>query len=134
MVTAGISHILNGDAYGAPTTVPWAIRLWNENRHPSQFYETFMALMIFVVVWRRLPNPEASGVNFLLAIVLTAASRLFLEAFRGDSVFLPGGFREAQLIALLVMTAGFYWMKRWMLEGKTFEEQDELEIHHNPNQ
>ena len=133
MVTVGISHILNGDAYGAPTTVPWAIRLWNENRHPSQFYETAVALMIFVVVWQRLPKPEASGVNFLLAIVLTAASRLFLEAFRGDSVFLPGGFREAQFIALLIMAAGFYWMKRWMSERKTSEGKVELKIDHSPD-
>jgi phosphatidylglycerol:prolipoprotein diacylglycerol transferase len=134
MVIVGISHILNGDAYGAPTTVPWAIRLWNENRHPSQFYETFLALMIFIVAWQRLPKPEVSRVNFLVTIVLTAASRLFLEAFRGDIVFLPGGSREVQIIALLIVATGFYWMRCWMLEGKTSGEKDELKIDRNPNQ
>jgi prolipoprotein diacylglyceryltransferase len=51
---------------------------------------------------------------FLLVAVLLSASRLFLEAFRGDSVFLPGGFREAQLIALVVIGIGFYWMRKWI--------------------
>ena len=37
LVFVGLAHILSGDAYGAPASVPWAIRLWNEYRHPSQF-------------------------------------------------------------------------------------------------
>jgi prolipoprotein diacylglyceryltransferase len=52
--------------------------------------------------------------NFLLVIALSSASRIFLEAFRGDSIFLPGGFRETQLIALAVMGVSFYWIRKWM--------------------
>ena len=114
MVFVGLAHILSGDAYGARTTVPWAIRLWNEFRHPSQFYETFLALMIFLVIRERFLKPQGAGLNFSFMVSLTAGSKVFLEAFRGDSVFWPGGFREAQVIALVVMAAGFYWMKRWM--------------------
>jgi prolipoprotein diacylglyceryltransferase len=119
MVFVGIAHILSGDAYGAPTRVPWAIRLWNEYRHPSQFYETIIALMIFLVIRGRVPKPEGSGLNFLLMAALTAGARLFLEAFRGDSVFWPGGFREVQVIALVVMVICFYWMRRWMRSDPT---------------
>ncbi len=114
MVFVGVAHILSGDAYGAPTRVPWAIRLWNEYRHPSQFYETFIALVIFLVIRERFPKPEGAGLNFLLTVALTAGSRVFLEAFRGDSVFWPGGFREAQVIALVILALSFYWMSRWM--------------------
>jgi prolipoprotein diacylglyceryltransferase len=114
MAAVGVSHILSGDAYGAPTTIPWAIRLWNEYRHPSQFYETFLALIIFLVIRERFPKPEGAGLNFLLTVALTAASRVFLEAYRGDSVFWPGGFREAQVIGLLVLAISFYWMRKWM--------------------
>jgi len=114
MVFAGLAHILSGDAYGAPTRVPWAIRLWNEYRQPTQFYETFIALMIFLVIRQRFPKPEGAGLNFLLTIALSSASRVFLEAFRGDSIFLPGGFREAQLIALIIMAISLYWMRKWM--------------------
>lgn len=114
MVFLGASHILSGDAYGAPTRVPWAIRLWNEYRHPSQFYETFTALIIFLVILKRFPKPDGAGLNFGLTIALTAASRVFLETFRGDSVSWPAGFRAAQVIALVLMAVGFYWMRRWM--------------------
>ena len=114
MAFVGLAHVLSGDAYGAPTSVPWAIRLWNDYRHPSQFYETFIALTIFLVIRERFPKPEGAGMNFLLTIALSSASRVFLEAFRGDSVFWPGGFREAQVIALIIMAISLYWMRKWM--------------------
>ena len=114
MVFVGLAHILSGDAYGAPTRVPWAIRLWNDYRHPSQFYETFVTLTIFLIIRERHAKPEGSGLNFLLTVALFSASRVFLETFRGDSVFWPGGFREAQVIALLIMALSFYWMSTWM--------------------
>ncbi|MDQ2692140.1 MAG: hypothetical protein M3Y68_08930, partial [Chloroflexota bacterium] len=34
---------------------------------------------------------------------LTASARLFLEAFRGDSTFVRGGVRLAQIIAWIVL-------------------------------
>ena len=114
MAFVGLAHILSGDAYGAPMSLPWAIRLWNDYRHPSQFYETFIALTIFLVIRERFPKPEGAGINFLLVVTLSSASRVFLEAFRGDSVFWPGGFREAQVIALIIMTISLYWMRKWM--------------------
>ena len=119
MALVGLAHILSGDAYGAPTNVPWAIRLWNEYRHPSQFYETFIGLTIFLVIRERFPKPEGAGLNFLLTIALSSAARVFLEAFRGDSVFWPGGFREAQVIALIMLAISFYWMRKWMSTGST---------------
>ena len=114
MVFVGLAHILSGDAYGAPTSVPWAIRLWNEYRHPSQFYEILIAALIFVVILQRFPKPEGAGLNFWLTVALSSASRVFLEALRGDSVFWPEGFREAQVIALIMMAISLYWMRKWM--------------------
>lgn len=114
MVAISVSHIFSGDAYGAPARIPWAIRLWNEYRHPTQFYETFIALTVFLVIRERFPKPEGAGLNFLLTIALFSASRVFLEAFRGDSIFWTGGLREAQLAALIMMGISFYWMRKWM--------------------
>lgn len=119
LVFVGLAHILSGDAYGAPTRVPWAIRLWNDYRHPSQFYETFLALVIFLVVRERFPKREGAGLNFSLMVALTAGSRVFLEAFRGDSVFWPGGFREAQVMSLVILAISFYWIRKWMHTGST---------------
>lgn len=125
MEFVGLSHIFSGDAYGAQTNLPWAIRLWNEYRHPSQYYETFIALTILLVIRKRLPKPEGAGLNFLLTLALSSASRVFLEAFRGDSVFWPGGFREAQVFALVFMGISFYWMRKWINAAST-ESQERI--------
>jgi phosphatidylglycerol:prolipoprotein diacylglycerol transferase len=119
MVCVGLAHILSRDAYGAPTTLPWAIRLWNEYRHPSQFYEIFIALTILLIIRERFPKPDGAGLNFLLTIALSSASRVFLESYRGDSIFWPGGFREAQVIALIIMAISFYWIRKWTNSDST---------------
>lgn len=119
MVCVGLAHILSGDAYGAPTTLPWAIRLWNEYRHPSQFYEIFIAMTVFLIIRERFPKPEGAGMNFLLTIALSSASRIFLESFRGDSIFWPGGFREAQVIALVILAISFFYIRKWINPDST---------------
>ncbi len=70
-------------------------------------YWDFIALTVFLMIRERFPKPEGAGLNFLLTIALTSASRVFLEAFRGDSIFWPGGFREAQVIALISWWSAF---------------------------
>lgn len=119
MFFVGLAHILSGDAYGAPTRVPWAIRLWNDYRHPSQLYETLAAAMIFLVVRERFPKSEGAGLDFMLTVALSSASRVFLESFRGDAVFWPGGFRAAQVIALIIMAISFYWIRKWLSSDST---------------
>jgi phosphatidylglycerol:prolipoprotein diacylglycerol transferase len=112
-----MANILSGDAFGSPTNVPWAIYLWDENRHPSQIYETLAALVIFVVEWKRPPGHPGAGINFLLVVALSAAARVFLEAFRGDSLIWPGGFRAAQVVGLVVMAASWRLMQSWNQPG-----------------
>lgn len=121
MVFVGISHIFSGDAYGAPTTLPWAVRLSNEYRHPSQFYETLIALAIFFIVHKRILRNDGKGINFLFTILLSSFARLFLEAFRGDSVYWFAGLREAQVIALMVMVVSLYLIYRILTPNLEFQ-------------
>ena len=117
LVGSGMANILSGDAFGSPTNVPWAIYLWDENRHPSQIYETLAALVIFVVEWKRPLGRPGAGVNFLLVAALSAAARVFLEAFRSDSLIWPGGFRAAQVIGLVVLAASWRLIQAWNQPG-----------------
>lgn len=105
-----LAHVASGDAFGAPTTVPWRIWLWDEYRHPSQVYELLAALGILGAALWLGRRPEAaggagSGARFLIVAALTAGARLFLEGFRGDSVLLAGGVRAAQVWAWLALAA-----------------------------
>lgn len=113
MLAFGVSHFLSGDAFGAKTDLPWRIFLWNEYRHPTQIYETLAAIFTFVIVWLRPLGLPGRGLNFLLVVALSAGARLFLEAFRGDSLIWSGGFRSAQIVALPVLAVSLWLMKAW---------------------
>lgn len=97
-----LSHLAAGTAFGSSTALPWGIELWNATRHPSQIYELVAALLIFGWIWFR-KTDSRPGLLFLTFAALTAAARLFLEAFRGDSTLIFGGLRLAQLIAWIVL-------------------------------
>jgi phosphatidylglycerol:prolipoprotein diacylglycerol transferase len=97
-----LSHLAAGTAFGCPTDLPWGIELWNATRHPTQIYELIAAMVIFGFLWFRKPS-SAPGVLFLDFVALSAGARLFLEAFRGDSAFVFGEYRLAQLFAWIVL-------------------------------
>ncbi len=104
-IALGLAHLSSGDAFGAPADLPWAIELWGARRHPSQIYETIAAISILLITWsdRLILPPRTSGARFLNFLAWSSAARLFLEAFRGDSVILFAGIRSAQLIAWSVL-------------------------------
>ncbi len=99
-----LSHLAAGTAFGSPTTLPWGIELWNATRHPTQIYELIASLLIFGWIWFR-KTDSAPGILFLTFAAMTAAARLFLEAFRGDSTLIFGGVRLAQIIAWIALAA-----------------------------
>lgn len=115
MIGFGVAHILSGDAFGSPTELPWAIYLWDENRHPTQIYEIVLAIGILFAVWKRPFSRMGAGLNFLVAVSLTSASRLFLEAFRGDSLLWVGGLRAAQVASLGILLICLYMIRVWVL-------------------
>ena len=122
MISLGVTHFLSGNAYGAPVDLPWSINLWSEQRHPSQVYETLAAALIFVVAWFSSTRRQGTGMNFLLVLAASACARIFLEAFRGDSQVMAGGFRTAQVAGLLVLATALLVMHKW---GKKDDTQGE---------
>ena len=104
-IAIGLSHLASGNAFGSPTVVPWGIHLWGAFRHPTQVYEIITASLILIVILLidKTRWSEASGNLFLVFLSLTAISRLFLEAFRGDSILIGNEFRLAQVVAWLIL-------------------------------
>lgn len=114
MVGLGLSHLAAGTAFGQPTDLPWAIDLWNADRHPTQLYETLAALLTFGLAWTLKPTPRP-GLLFLTFTALTAGWTLFLSAFRADDSLILGEFHAGQVIAwvTLAMALGLYeWRKK----------------------
>jgi phosphatidylglycerol:prolipoprotein diacylglycerol transferase len=104
-VAAGLANLAAGSAFGKPTSLPWGILLWGEMRHPAQIYETLAAVALLVLFWpaRQYFLTWKAGVYFLTFTASSAAVRLFLEAFRGDSFLTDNGFRVAQLLAWAIL-------------------------------
>jgi phosphatidylglycerol:prolipoprotein diacylglycerol transferase len=102
-LSVGFAHLASGDAFGAPTRLPWAIELWGASRHPSQVYEIIAAGIVLTAVLQVGRIALFPGAAFLSWVVMACLSRLMLEAFRGDSVLILGGLRQAQVLALAVL-------------------------------
>lgn len=98
-------NFFNQEAYGYPTTLPWAMYIAGEYRHPTFLYESIwnlgvFALLIYVMARRRFDGQIAA-----LYLIGYSAGRVWIEALRTDSLML-GPLRVAQLISLLMMAAG----------------------------
>ncbi|WP_182085482.1 prolipoprotein diacylglyceryl transferase [Aureimonas sp. ME7] len=84
-----IANFINGELWGAPSDVPWAMAFplaGPEPRHPSQLYEAglegivlFLLLRILTHHFGALGRPRLVGGAFLL---LYGAARIFVEFFR----------------------------------------------------
>jgi prolipoprotein diacylglyceryltransferase len=113
MISLSVANLLSGEGYGLPLQAPWAIYLWGAYRHPTQIYELLLSIGV-LVAWHFSSRMTAgSGGRFLLVIGLSAAARLFTEAFHADSAVTLGGFRIVQVAALLVMAAALLLHLRW---------------------
>ena len=115
-IAIGLSHLASGVAFGKPTQLPWGIALWGENRHPSQVYETILAglILAMVLVLEKREPAWPAGVIFWIFIGMTAASHLFLGAYRGDSIIILGEFRQDQLLAWIILAISLFGMYKRM--------------------
>jgi prolipoprotein diacylglyceryltransferase len=105
-----LADLASGDAYGSPSSLPWAIELWGAARHPTQLYQLIAVIAIGVIV---LKSARAfDGAWFGLFVMLYSASGLFSEALRGDSETI-GGLRTAQLWNLIVLLVMLALLRRW---------------------
>jgi phosphatidylglycerol:prolipoprotein diacylglycerol transferase len=108
MVPIALANFASGDAFGAPTSAAWGIELWGEARHPTQLYAAALGAVIFVVIWRLQNVSVFDGFLSLTWLFMAASSRLFLEAFRGDSAVILDVVRLPQVLSLTVMAVSLY--------------------------
>jgi phosphatidylglycerol:prolipoprotein diacylglycerol transferase len=110
-----IANFVNGELWGRPTDVPWAVVFPTGGgipRHPSQLYEAtleglcLLALLAVLVRAGALKRPGTVTGTFMLAYGL---ARAFCELFREPDVqlgFLWGGLTMGILLSIPLMLAG----------------------------
>jgi len=118
-----VAHIASGEAFGSETRVPWAIELWGAKRHPTQFYELIVAILILVLLGSKAKSEAVAGILFLNFVALTSSARLFLEAFRGDSSLIFGNLRSAQVVAWIILAISLFGMEK--IRKKTEKQKED---------
>jgi phosphatidylglycerol:prolipoprotein diacylglycerol transferase len=85
---------LNGDTYGLPTSLPWAVTFTNPEAmaplgvplHPTQLYEMTLNLSLFGFLWAWRKWARFDGQLFLVYAAGYGLIRLVVENFRGDQL------------------------------------------------
>lgn len=117
--TLGIlACLLNGDSYGKPSNVAWAITYTdpramaplNISLHPVEIYEMAAYLLVFLLVWATRKRFRTDGFVLLTYLGGYGAARLAVEFFRGNPAIFAWGIPAAQVFAaalIAIAAAGF---------------------------
>lgn len=97
---AMIGTLLYGLNYGRPTTLPWAVTLFGEARHPTQIYLLIAALIIFAILLGTERKSGAPGRLFWGFVLLYSIARIGIEVFM-DSPRVVGPLTLAQAASIL---------------------------------
>lgn len=116
-----LACFLNGDAYGLPTTLPWAVTFTNPESmaplgvplHPTQLYEMTLNLALFGLLWWWRTRIRFDGQLFLLYAAGYGFIRFIVEHFRGDQLQYGGGISAAQSLSVLSLVSAVILLAIW---------------------
>ena len=116
-----IACLLNGDTFGKPTTLPWAITFSDPNAmaplgvplHPIQIYELLAYAVVFAIVHRVVRSQAAEGVTVMTYAIAYGIARFAVEFFRADPPVL-GDIIVPQAISAVLIVVGLVglWLVR----------------------
>jgi phosphatidylglycerol:prolipoprotein diacylglycerol transferase len=119
-----IGCLINGDAYGTPTSLPWGVIYTNPSaaattilgepaRHPVPAYEIIYDLIILAILLRLRKRFKKDWMLFLLYASLYSVGRVLFSIVRGDEAAVLGPLHQAQVISLVIMVVCiplFIWL------------------------
>lgn len=111
--------LLNGDSWGKPTNLPWAI-IYTDPRsmaplniplHPIEIYEMVAYFLVFLIVWWVRARTTVQGNVFATYLASYGVARFIVEFFRGDPAIFGWGVPAAQVSSvILVLGAAFLFL------------------------
>ena len=122
--TAGqFACLLNGDSYGRPTDVPWAIAFTDPRSlaplniplHPIEIYELAAYFLVFLLVWEIRKHYRLDGLTFFVYFAGYGIARFVVDFFCGDPAMFAWGIQAAQLFGVAMILAslvGFLLLKK----------------------
>ena len=132
-------NFLNQEAFGRPTSLPWAIYIEPANRpydyasyeyfHPTFLYESTANFLLFAVLllmhrfYRNKPGKIPYGLILSMYLGIYSIYRTFIEYYRIDSTFM-GPVKVVYIINLIAIIAAFI-IANYVI--KKFREKKQLE-------
>lgn len=122
-----IGNFINGELYGRPTDLPWAMVFPGGGphpRHPSQLYEALLeGLVLFIILWSLKNKTRPPSTNWphgtMLALFLAGYGcfRFVVEFFRQPDPqmgYVVGALTMGQLLSSLMVAGGLllWWLRR----------------------
>ncbi len=113
-----IGNFINGELYGRPADVPWAM-IFPEGgfvpRHPSQLYEAFFeGPILFAILWPMRKKPLPAGYRLAMFLICYGVIRFFVEFFRQPDPQLGfiafGWLTMGQLLSVCLVVLGIVLM------------------------
>lgn len=112
-----IGNFINGELWGRPTDVPWAMvfpAVDNVPRHPSELYEFGLeGIVLFIIVWLFSAKPRPMGAVSGLFLIGYGTFRFLVEFTREPDDFLgllSLGLSMGQWLSLPMIIAGVVMM------------------------
>ncbi|MEO1766496.1 prolipoprotein diacylglyceryl transferase [Thiobacter aerophilum] len=117
-----IGNFINGELWGRPTDVPWAMifpQVDGTPRHPSQLYEFALeGLVLFLILWWLARKPQPKGTLSAAFLIGYGTVRFLVEFTREPDRFLGTlalGLSMGQWLSLPMIIAGvllLVWARR----------------------
>jgi phosphatidylglycerol:prolipoprotein diacylglycerol transferase len=113
LFTGRIGNFINGELWGKPTDVPWAIVYRGTPLHPSQLYEALLeGLVTFAIVWNFTSKPRPRWAAAGLFLTCYGVFRFAVELVRvpdeNRGYLLWGWVTEGQLLSTPMIAAGVW--------------------------
>ncbi|MDA8174245.1 MAG: prolipoprotein diacylglyceryl transferase [Nitrospiraceae bacterium] len=108
-----IGNFINGELFGRPSNVPWAMVFpqgGNVPRHPSQIYEFLLeGVLLFTILWILKDRVKTKGLMLAIFLILYGLFRFTVEFFRQPDPqlgFIWGPFTMGQILSSGMMLLG----------------------------
>lgn len=113
-----IGNFINGELYGRVTGLPWGFKFDGADgfRHPSQIYESFKNLAIFLILWFNRNKNLPKGFLFWLFVTLYGVFRFTVEFARqpdpqiGVNGLFFGWMSMGQILCSLMVVVGLTFL------------------------
>lgn len=108
-----IGNFINGELFGKPTDVPWAMVFPHGGpvpRHPSQLYEALLeGALLFLILWFYKDRKKRDGDVLALFLILYGIFRIICEVFREPDIqvgYLAGVISMGQVLSGAMILLG----------------------------